>query len=136
MKTVLSLLEKVVMTYLQSFIALLLVGSSLDLSVATSASVAAIPAGLTVLANGIPAVPVGLNFYLDLVLRTVRTYAVTFLGLLLAMPVFHLDLGVGKAAAIGAIPAALAVLKGAVAGRLGAQGTAALLPAALDPRAG
>lgn len=122
------LLEKVLATYVQAFAGLLLAGPALDLSAAQSASIAALPAAITVIANGLPLVPSGLPFYVDLLLRTVRTYVAVFLGLLVAVPVFRLDIGIAAAAATGALPAALAVLKAALAQRIGDPGTAAVLP--------
>lgn len=126
------LVEKVIATYLQSFVAFLLVGETIDASIAESAAVAAIPAALTVVANGLPTVPPDLPFWVDLVLRTVRTYVVTFVGLIVADPVFSLDISVAAAAATGAIPAALALLKAGLASKVGYDDTAALLPAELD----
>ncbi len=64
---------------------------------------------------------------LDIAERTVATYLETFLGLLLASTTV-LDLGVLKVAAIAAIPAALAVVKGGLAALLGPTGDASLLP--------
>ncbi|MFB7124256.1 MULTISPECIES: holin [Streptomycetaceae] len=63
----------------------------------------------------------------DLVERTVATYAVAFLGLLLADKFDLTSIGSLKAAAVAALPAALTVLKGAVATRIGDPDSAALL---------
>lgn len=127
------LLEKALWTFVQAFVATLLVGTAMDVSTAQAAAVASIPAFLTVVANGLPAVPVGLPFYLDLALRIVRTYAVSFLGYLVAVPTFSLDFSILQAAATAGIPAILALLKGAAATRVGDPGTAATLPRRLDP---
>lgn len=127
-----TLAEKVIATYIQALIAFLIVHDSLGADVYQTAAIAAVPAALTVIANGLPAIPVGLPFWVDLVLRTVRTYTAAVLGLLLAMPVFHLDFTAAVAALSAGIPAALAVVKGALATRFGNTGTAALLPAKLD----
>lgn len=135
MTTFLALLEKTLATYLQAFLGLLVVGSALDASTVQVAAIAAIPAALTVVANGLPAVPGGMPFYLDLALRTARTYVAAFLGLLLAMPVFSLDGSIALAALSGAIPAALAVVKAGLAKRVGNHGTAAMLPDRLDAAA-
>lgn len=126
-----SLLEKVLATYVEAFLALLLAGPALDLSTAQSAGIAALPAAITVVANGLPLVPAGLPFYVDLLLRTIRTYVAAFLGLLVAVPVFELEIGILAAAATGALPAALAVLKGALSRRIGSD-TAAALPRSRD----
>lgn len=127
-----SLVEKTLTTYVQAFIALLIIAPAINISVLTAAAVASIPAGLTVIANGLPSVGAGLPFYTDLVLRTVRTYVVTVIGLLVAVPVFALDISNAKAAVVGAIPAALAVLKAGLARKVGDTNTAALLPAKYD----
>lgn len=122
-----SLLEKAVLTYLQAFLTLVVAGGALDVSIATSAGVAAIPAGLTVIANGLPQVAPDLPFATDLVARTIRTYAAAFLGLLVAAPVFTLDVSSFQAAALAAAPAALAVAKGLIAKRVGDPSTASLV---------
>lgn len=128
----LSLLEKVVATYLEAFVSLLLVGTAIEVSTAQAAAIAAIPAALTVVANGLPVVPVGLPFWIDLVLRTVRTYVAGFVGFLVAVPVFSLEIGILTAAAVGAIPATLAVAKGALSSKIGSSDTPAALPASRD----
>lgn len=132
MSPFISLAEKALATYLQVFVTGLLVADALGASTAQSAAIAAIPAALTVLANGIPVVPSGLPFYVDLVLRTGRTYVVSFLGFLVAVPVFRLDYSIAVAAATSALPAALAVLKGSLASKVGRSDSAALLPLRYD----
>ncbi|MGW1071598.1 holin [Streptomyces sp. NPDC002537] len=67
------------------------------------------------------------RFLLDLAERTAATYLEAFLGLLLAGTVT--DLSTAKAAAVAAIPAALAIAKGALSGLLNRSGTASALPA-------
>jgi hypothetical protein len=131
----LGLVEKTLATYVQALIALLIAAPTLDFSLPTveAAAIAAIPAGLTIIANGLPGIPVGLPFYTDLLLRAVRTFAASFLGFLIAVPVFSLDEAVLTAAAVGAIPTVLSVIKSALAKRVGADDTAALLPASSDP---
>jgi hypothetical protein len=133
-KPIYALIEKVVLTYLEAFGALFVTSSTLGISTATAAAVAAIPAALTVVANGIPQVSGDLPFGVDLVFRTVRTYVVTFIGVLVAVPVFTLTVSSLRSAAIAAIPAALTVVKSVIARKIGAD-TAALLPASLDPHA-
>ncbi|MGW3072381.1 holin [Kitasatospora sp. NPDC001132] len=68
------------------------------------------------------------KFILDLVERTVATYAVAFLGLLLADQFDLTSLSALKAAAVAALPAALTVLKGAISTFVGDPTTAGLLP--------
>ncbi|MEV5953717.1 holin [Streptomyces sp. NPDC051987] len=68
-----------------------------------------------------------MKFFVDLAERTVATYLEAFLGLLLAGSV--VDLSAAKAAAVAAIPAGLAVVKGALSAFVGSPTTAAALPA-------
>lgn len=126
------LLDKVLSTYVQAFITLLIIHDTIGADVVQSAAIAAIPAALTVVMNALPSVPLGLPFYVDLAYRVLRTYIATFLGLLVAMPVFRLDFTATVAVATAALPAALAVLKGALAARVGNGQTAALVPAKYD----
>lgn len=67
-----------------------------------------------------------MKFLTDLVERTVATYLEAFLGLLLAGSV--VDLSAAKAAAVAAIPAGLAVVKGALSSFVGSPKSAAALP--------
>jgi hypothetical protein len=67
------------------------------------------------------------SFILDLAERTVATYLQAFIGLLLAGQVTGLS--TIEAAAIAAIPAGLAVIKGALARFVGDPASASLLPA-------
>ena len=127
-----TLFEKTITTYIEAFVALLAASSTINISVAQSAAIAAVPAALTVVANGVASTSLNLSFYGDLVFRTIRTYVVSFLGLLVAAPAFDFSVGALQAAAIGAIPAALAVIKGILAGRIGNKNTPALLPSKLD----
>lgn len=135
MKQSLSVLaEKVLLTYLEAFTAILLAGNVFtDVSVATAAGIAALPAAFTVLANGVQQLEfVTGSPVLDMVGRVIRTYFVSFLGFLVAAPVFSLDVSALQAAAVAAAPAAITVVKSWVASRLGNTETAALLPASLD----
>lgn len=129
---IIGLFEKAVTTYIEAFLALLAASSVLDISVAQSAAIAAIPSAFTVIANGIPQPSAGMSFYSDLIFRTVRTYVVSFVGLLVAAPIFEFSVGALQSAAIGAIPATLAVVKGIVASRIGNRETPALLPFKYD----
>ena len=73
------------------------------------------------------------RFVLDLVERTAATYAEAVCGLLLADSTGLINLGAVKAAAAAALPAAFAVVKAALAGSVGSDGTAALLPTPVTP---
>lgn len=64
---------------------------------------------------------------IDLVERTVATYATAFLGLLLADGFDLTSVGALRAAAVAALPAALTVLKGAIGTLVGDPTSAALL---------
>lgn len=65
---------------------------------------------------------------LDTIERTAGTYAVAFLGLLLADGFDLTSLSAVKAAAIAAIPAGLSVLKAAVGAFVGDQSTVGWVP--------
>jgi hypothetical protein len=70
----------------------------------------------------------------DIAERTLLTYIEAFLGLLLASGTTNvITLSALESAAIAAIPAGLAVVKGAVGSLLGRAGTASWLPAKSDP---
>jgi len=129
------LAEKVATTYVEAFLTILLGGDWLNVSTAEAAAIAALPAALTVIANGTPLVPIGLPFYVDLGLRAVRTYAVTFVGFAAAVPVFALDYSIAVSASAAGMTAALALVKGALASKIGRSDSAAVLPASLDPAA-
>lgn len=134
--------EKIGTTYVEAVITLLLLGNIYDTGSVNVALVAAVPAGLTAMLAFIPQ-PNGLPFYLDVLYRTGRTYAVTFIGFLVAMPVFAFDMAQWKAFAIAAVPAALTILKSALASKVGVtkaasvvdNPSAAILPFKLDPAA-
>lgn len=130
MKQLYALAEKAVWTYLQALLALVLASGTLDLntSFSTEAAIAALPAAITVIANGLPAVSQGLPFAQDLLWRAVRSFAAAFLGVLLAQPIFTLQRSVGEAALLAGLTAALVVVKGAVASKVGDRSSAALAP--------
>jgi len=65
---------------------------------------------------------------IDLAERTAATYAVTFLGLLVADGFDLTSVSALRASAVAAIPAALTVIKGALASFVGDPNSAALLP--------
>ena len=54
----------------------------------------------------------------DTVERTIATYVQAFLGLVIASAATDITIGTVQAAAVSAIPAALAVLKAAIAARV------------------
>lgn len=133
LKPFLTLAEKALTTYVEAFIGLLVLGQTIGASTAQAAAIAAIPAAITVVANGLPIVSVGMPFYVDLGFRTARTYVAAFLGYLVGLPYFSVDVSVFVAAAASALPTALAVLKGGLLGRnVGDRTTAAVLPASAD----
>jgi hypothetical protein len=68
-----------------------------------------------------------MRFFTDLAERTIATYLEAFIGLLLVGGIT--DLSTAKSAAIAAVPAGLAVVKGALSGFLGDPDTASVLPA-------
>lgn len=128
------LAEKTVATFLEVFVTTFVAaGQFTNLDTWQSAGVAAVPAGLTVIANGLPQVElVQNNKVVDILFRTVRTYAVAFIGFLIAAPAFELSFDSLESAAIAAIPAGFAVVKGAISGLFGNKDTAAALPGKLD----
>lgn len=67
-------------------------------------------------------------FLLDLLERTVATYLEAGAGLLLADTTHLLNLGDARVAAVAALPAALTVVKSALAGSLGNASNASVLP--------
>ncbi|MDO0927246.1 hypothetical protein QQY24_18165 [Streptomyces sp. TG1A-8] len=74
------------------------------------------------------------KLFADVTERTVPAYVEAFLGLLLASGTTALiHLSTVLSAAVAAIPAGLAVAKGAVGTLLGRTGTASWLPAKTDP---
>lgn len=121
------LCEKVLWTYLQSIVMLLTVGGTLNINFTTELAIAALPAALTVVANGLPQTLGAIPYLLDLVYRVARTFVVTFIGFILAPAVFHLDSSIGRAAALAAGAAALAVVKGALAKAIGSPNDASTL---------
>jgi hypothetical protein len=68
------------------------------------------------------------RFVLDLTERVGATYALSFLGLLLADGFDLTSVGALKASAVAALPAALTVIKGILATFVGDPTSAALLP--------
>jgi len=69
---------------------------------------------------------------LDTLERALATYAQAFIGLLIASPMLDLDLSTVRALAVAALPAALAVVKAALASRVQAISPASLVPQRAD----
>lgn len=115
-----------------SAVLLVLVDGTLDYNAGEIAILAGIAAGLTVLANGIPALDVSLsNPNAALALRVVRSFVSAFLAPIVASTVLPTDPAAWKAAALAGAVAAFSIIKGAAAERFGAP-TPATLPASLD----
>lgn len=70
------------------------------------------------------------KYLIDVAERTVWTYIETLVGLLAVSG--PLNLSAIEAAAVAALPAAAAIVKGAIAGQFGVKGSAAALPASVD----
>ena len=126
--------EKVLWTYVQALIALLTLGDTLHTGGLTQQlAIAALPAALTVLANGLPQTLADVTFAIDIAYRIVRSFAVMFVGVLLAVPIFSLEPELLKSAWAAGLVAALAVVKGVIAKKIGASDNAATLPNGLLP---
>lgn len=126
-KPVLTLFEKVASTYVQALLALVILSGTVSFT--QELAIAALPAALTVLANGLPTLSLpNLPFAAELVFRIVRSFVATFVGYLLAVPVFTLDPSVLQAAKTAGLMAALVVVKGLVAKQVGSPDSPALLP--------
>ncbi len=116
--------EKTAATYLQAFIALLLVDAEgpLHLDTAQSAAIAAIPAALTALVAWFPTTVTG-PYWVSLIGNVARTFAATFVAYIAAVPVFTLDKSLLTAAATAALAAALAAAKGLLATKVNSPDT-------------
>jgi hypothetical protein len=68
------------------------------------------------------------KFLLDLAERVAATYALAFVGLLLADGFDLTSMNALKAASVAALPAALSVIKGVLSTFVGDPNSAALLP--------
>ncbi len=126
--------EKVIMTFLEAYAAVMVAGNAFgELGAWKAAGVAALPAALTIVINGVNTFPLTPNSFLeDLVGRTLRTYVAGFLGFFVAAPAFGYSMNTLQAAALAGIPAAIAVAKGLISSRIGYSETAAALPTGLD----
>lgn len=130
MNALYALIEKVIWTYVQSLIAIMTMGDRLNINITTELAIAALPAALTVIANGLQAaaLPMNLPFGVDLLFRIIKTFAATFLGSLIAQPVFQLSIGAGRAGFLAGLAAVIVVIKGVAARQLGDPQSAATLP--------
>lgn len=72
------------------------------------------------------------KFFADLFERTVSTYVQVFLGLVISSGLDVTNLGTLKAAAVAAIPAGLAVIKGLVAKQFGTPDSAGFIDTEKD----
>ena len=136
------LFERVIVTYIQTLLGLMTADNynMLHLSDAKAAVIAAIPAALALvkslvsgwldlhsLASALPGDFLKRSFLVDLVERTGATYVQAFLGFVLADTAHLMDISSLKSASIAALPAAVAVLKGALAVFAKGDGSASLL---------
>ena len=134
------LAEKTLLTFIEVALAAWVASGSIGLEGWTIWLAAGLAAAGTVIANALPST-LSLPLGLATIYRAVRTFVVSFVALF-AAPIIDIvnsgtldgiDLSESawKAAAWAALPAALAVLKGAAASQVG-QDTPALLPASMD----
>lgn len=114
---ILDIIERVATTYLEAFVAVLILAGTINLSTAQAAALAGVVAVLNLAYRALTALkphtgtPIG-----DLLERIVVTFAATAIGALLTAQHFGItDL---RAAAIGGLAAALAVGKAGIAGLL------------------
>lgn len=126
--------EKVLWTYVQAVVALLALGDTLHAGGFTQQlAIAALPAALTVLANGLPQTLADVTFAVDIAYRIARSFAVTFVGILLAVPIFSLEPELLQSALTAGAVAALVVIKGLIAKKIGNSDNAATIPNTLIP---
>lgn len=123
----LDLLERAGTTYVEALLGFVLLAPVLDVSVLTAALVAGLPALFSVVKAGIYEfleVRPRRSFAMDLLERTIGTYLVTFLGLVATNPG---EVSTYELALVAALPAALAVVKGALASRVASPTNASLV---------
>lgn len=128
--------EKVIWQFLMAFAVAMLGVTTMDWSTAQAAAVAGVAAVITLALNSVNAavIPAGMSFYLDLLLRVLRSAASAFLAFLAAVPMLDLADGDMWRGAVGAAGVAiLTVVKGGAAHVVGNPMTAAVLPGDLDP---
>lgn len=131
-----SFVERVAATWIEATLAVLAATqwADLDLPGLVAVAWATVPAGLTAAKEFLaltldrPTAPG--SWLRDMIERTGATWAVGFLTLVAAGWADKIDLDLVQSAAWAAAPAALAVVKAAVASRVGDPRTAALLPKA------
>lgn len=127
------LAEKTFWTFIEVFLTGFLGSGQFGFTTAQAAAIGGVSAAITVVANGLPEISIVTgNSFFDTVGRTIRTAVVSFLGYLVAAPILDLSVDGLKAAAIAAIPAALAGVKSAGSSYVGNKDTAALLPVKVD----
>lgn len=129
--------ERTLATYLETFVSLLLVADHIGLSAAAAAAVAAIPAALAVVKEGLSRFLLFLDptrtdgsrfgFAYDLAERSLFTYLEALVAFLAVAE--RIDISTVTAASLAGIPAALAVIKGTLARFLGDRESAAVIPA-------
>lgn len=123
----LDLAERAATTYVEALLGFVLLASVLDVSALKAAAIAALPALFSVVKAAVYEflkVRPRRSFAMDLLERTVGTYVVTFLGLVAVNPG---EVATYRLAVVAALPAALAVVKGALAGRVGSPTNASLV---------
>lgn len=129
----LDLAERAATTYVEALLGFVLLAPVLDVSILTAALVAGLPALFSVLKAGVYEfleVRPRRSFAMDLLERTVGTYVVTFLGLVIVNPG---EIATYKVAIVSALPAALAVVKGALASRVASPTNASLVELPTPP---
>lgn len=129
--------EKGVSTWLQAAAALLMASGffeTLDIDLLGAAAWASVPAGLTVLLNAVGAatIPTTAPYPLQVALRTLRTGAAAFLGVLVAVPMFEPSMSLLQAAAVAAGAAVLAAVKAELGRFIGDGATVAWVPESID----
>lgn len=122
--------ERVVTTFVLTFLGVIVVAGKVDLTVANVAFIGAVAAVLALVKNLITTIADasnGTTWWQDALLRTMGTYVQVWIGLVLvtqADGTNTLDLTQLQPALVAAIPAALGVLKGLVASHFGDPTTA------------
>lgn len=131
MNQLMTLAEKAIWTYVQALIVAILSSGQTDINLTTALLVATLPAGLTVVANGMPVVLENVSFGVQLAYRVVRSFTASFLGFLLAASVFTLQAGALRSAAMAGLVSVLVIVKGLIAQRIGDLDSPATLPASV-----
>lgn len=128
------LAERTLATYAEALVSFLILAPVLDADRVLLALVAALPAGFSaakaLLLEWLGKTPAPRSFGVALLERIVATWAVTFLGLVAANPG---DVATYRLAAVSALTAALAVVKGVLAALVGSPDTPSLDPKRITP---